>query len=103
MLARSVAEPGFRGCAFVNASAEALPGSAVEAASDEARGWRRSFFADLARDTGAPHPERLATQIDLLYDGAIVGARMDRDPTSVAAARTMAATLLAAALAQNGA
>jgi hypothetical protein len=34
----------------------------------------------------------------LLYDGATIGARMDRDPSSAAAARTVAAALIAAAI-----
>jgi AcrR family transcriptional regulator len=97
VLGESFAEPGFRGCAFVNASAEARPGSAIEEVSDESRAWVRSLLAELARAAGATDPERLARQLALLYDGATVGARMDRDPTAAAAARTVAAALVDAA------
>jgi hypothetical protein len=45
-----------------------------------------------------PAPERLARQLALLYDGATVTARMDRDPGAAAAARAAAAALLDAAL-----
>jgi AcrR family transcriptional regulator len=97
VLGESFAEPGFRGCAFVNASAEARPGSAIEEVSDESRAWVRSLLAELARTAGATDPERLARQLALLYDGATVSARMDRDPTAAAAARTVAAALVDAA------
>ena len=92
------AEPGFRGCAFVSASAES-PGEAVSRASDNYRGWVRSLFADLAGQAGAPEPERLARQLHMIYDGASLSTRMDRDPAAAANARAAAAVLLDAALA----
>lgn len=97
VLGESFAEPGFRGCAFANASAEARPGSAIEEVSDESRGWTRSLLVDLGRAAGAADPERLARQLALLYDGATVSARMDRDPGAAAAARAAAVTLVDAA------
>jgi AcrR family transcriptional regulator len=93
------AEPSFRGCAFYNASAESRPGGAVEEVSDESRAWTRSLFADLARAAGAVDPDKLARQLALLYDGATVSARMDRDPQAAAAARVVAASLVDAAIA----
>jgi len=98
VLGESLAEPGYRGCAFINASAEAHSGSAIEQASDEARAWRHSMLAELATEAGAADPETLARQLSLLYDGANVTARMDRDPHAAASARTIAATLVDAAL-----
>jgi AcrR family transcriptional regulator len=97
VLGELFAEPGFHGCPFVNASAEARPGSPVVQASDEARAWRRSFLTELAREAGAVDPELLAGQLMLLYDGAHVGAGMDRDPGAAATARAAAAVLLDAA------
>jgi hypothetical protein len=97
VLGESIAEPGFRGCAFVNASAEARPGSAIEQVCDESRAWVRSLFAELGQAAGAADPQRLARQLALLYDGASVGARMDRDPGAAATARTVAVTLVDAA------
>jgi AcrR family transcriptional regulator len=98
VLGESLAEPGFRGCAFINASAEAHPGSAIEQASDEARAWRHSMLVELATAAGADDPETLARQLSLLYDGANVTARMDRDPHAATSARTIAATLVEAAI-----
>jgi AcrR family transcriptional regulator len=92
------AEPGFRGCAFVSASAES-PGEAVSRASDNYRGWVRSLFADLASQAGAAEPDRLARQLHMIYDGASLSTRMDRDPAAAVNARAAAAVLLDAALA----
>jgi hypothetical protein len=90
----SLAEPGFRGCAFISASVEARPGSTVEEVADEYRAWVRSLFLDLAHEAGVSDPERLAQQLALLYDGAGISAWMDRDPTAAIAARTIAAALV---------
>ncbi|MGH7746348.1 MAG: hypothetical protein ACREQ5_16560, partial [Candidatus Dormibacteria bacterium] len=49
-------------------------------------------------EAGATDPERLAQQLVLLYDGAGIGAWMDRDPTAAVAARTVAAALVDAAI-----
>jgi AcrR family transcriptional regulator len=91
-------EPQFRGCAFVSASAES-PGEAVSQAADDYRGWVRGLLTGLARDAGAPDPEALGRQLHMIYDGASLSARMDRDPSSAAAARAAAEVLLDAALA----
>jgi AcrR family transcriptional regulator len=91
------AEPGFRGCAFVNASAESLSGGVVEAASDESRAWTRALFTELAQAAGVTDAAGLAAQLVLLYDGAMVGARMDRTTATAAAARAIAESLLDAA------
>ncbi len=92
------AETGFRGCAFVSASAES-PGEAVSRAADDYRGWVRGLLAGLAREAGAPDPERLGRQLHMVYDGASLSARMDRDPSAAAVARATAEGLLDAALA----
>ena len=92
------AEPQFRGCAFVSASAES-PGEAVSRAADDYRGWVRGLLTGLAREAGAPDPEALGRQLHMIYDGASLSARMDRDPSSAAAARAAAEVLLDAALA----
>jgi AcrR family transcriptional regulator len=94
VLEASSADPGFRGCAFVNASAESEPGGSVEAASDAARAWLRSLLTDLSAAAGVAEPERFARQVAMLYDGATVAARMDRDPNAAAAARSAAAAML---------
>jgi len=94
-LAERVAEPSFRGCAFVNASAEGPPGdSKVRRVGRGSRAWVRGVFTDLARDLGAPDPDQLGRQLILLYEGATLGASMDRDPSIARDARAMAEALL---------
>jgi len=92
------AEPGFRGCAFVSASAES-PGEAVSRAAGDYRGWVRGLLTGLAHEAGVPDPERLGRQLHMVYDGASLSARMDHDPSAAVAARATAEVLLDAALA----
>lgn len=102
VLGESFAEPGFHGCAFVNASAEAQPGSSIIEVTDEYRGWVRTLFTDLAREAGVSDPDTLARALHLLDDGAGVSARMDRDLGAAAAARAVAVVLVDAAIAGSG-
>ncbi len=88
-----VSTPTFRGCAFVNASAE-TPGTAVRGACRDSRDWLRSLFIDLAREINAADAEQLGHQINLLYDGAMVAAQMDHDPAAALTAKTMAGALI---------
>ena len=64
-MAEAAAKPGFRGCAFARASAEARPGSSVKAMCDASRAWNLALFADLAK------------QAPLLV---VVESRVDRRP-----------------------
>lgn len=98
ILIESTSRPTYRGCAFINASSEARPSSPIVEASDAYRGWIRGLFTQLARDAGAAEPELLGRQLLLIYDGASVSARMDRDPTAAAAARALAEGLMDAAI-----
>lgn len=89
--------PDFHGCAFMNATAEDRPGGPTHDPADTYRAAVRSMFRDLAEAAGAADPDRLASQLALLYDGAMVAARMDRKPDTAATAREIAAALLDAA------
>jgi AcrR family transcriptional regulator len=91
-------QPGFRGCAFVSASAEAPRGGLLEGAADDYRAWIRALFVDLAASAGAADPPELARQLQIVYDGASLAARMDRDPSAAASARAAAEALLDASL-----
>lgn len=93
------AEPGFRGCAFTSASAEAPAGGLVDQATTAYRADIRELFTRLATDADARDPDLLARQLQVLYDGAGLAANMDHDPTVAAPVRAAAAALLDAALA----
>jgi AcrR family transcriptional regulator len=99
ILAEAASAPGFRGCAFYNATAQASGGGAAQEVSASIRAWTRKLFTELARDAGARDPEGLAAQFVILYDGSSVGARMDPQAGSAATARAVAAVLLDAATA----
>jgi len=94
LLADLAAQPSFRGCAFVNACAEGPREGGVTEVSEDMRSWTRALFVDLARKYGASDPVELGRQLQLLYDGAIVSASMDRDRSAPLAAGAMAGALL---------
>ena len=96
--AELISEPGFRGCAFVAASSEAPAGGLVEQAADEYRAWIRGMFLRLAGAAGAAEPDLLAAQLQMIYDGAGVGAGMDRRADAAIAARAAVNALLDAHL-----
>jgi AcrR family transcriptional regulator len=94
----SFTEPGFRGCAFISASADAPPGGVVARTAQDFRTWLHELFFDLAQQAGAKDAKSLAQQLVLLYDGAGICAWLDRDPSAETAARTIAAALVDAAI-----
>ncbi len=101
--AAGFAAPDFHGCAFISASAEASPGGLVEKAADNYRAWLRALFTRLGEEAGAADPESLGRQLHLIYDGAAISARMDRDPTAAVTARAAASGLIAMAVPQPAA
>ena len=97
LLGESFADPRYRGCAFVRASAEMRPDSSARGVCGDSRKWLRSLWVELAKEAGAARPEQLAHQLALLYDGAAVSAQMDGDPRAATMARSAAAQLIDAA------
>jgi AcrR family transcriptional regulator len=90
----------FRGCAFTAAAAEAPPGGRIDATAKSYRHDIRTLFTELAEAAGAPDPALLASQLQLIYDGGGLAAKMDRNPGIATPARTAASALVAAALAR---
>lgn len=88
------AQPGYRGCAFNRASAEAQPDSAAYEVPRTYRRWLRGYLTDLAAAAGAAEPDVLARQIHLLYDGAMTARSLDDDADVTASARAAAEALL---------
>jgi AcrR family transcriptional regulator len=98
--ARLFRAPGFRGCAFAAAAAEAPPGGEIDAAAESYRHDVHALFSELAAAAGAPDPAMLASQLQLIYDGGGLAAKMDHNPDIAEPARAAASTLVAAALAR---
>jgi AcrR family transcriptional regulator len=95
LMGELAAAPTFRGCAFLNASAEGPRGETkVTRVCADQRAWTLGLFTELARDAGAGDPERLGRQLVVLYDGATVGAAMDGGDEPARTARAMAEALL---------
>ena len=97
MLGEWFKAPGYHGCPFINASAESKPGSAIQEVTDRHRAWVRSLFAGLAAEAGAKDPDGVSAQLCLLYDGAMVGAQLDRSAAPASAAAVAAGAILDAA------
>lgn len=96
--AQVFAQPGFRGCAFVSALAEAPLGGHVAQAAAEFRSWVRNLLTTLTHEAGAADPIELARQLNIIYDGGITTAWMDHDPSIASSSRAAAQALLDAAL-----
>ncbi|MEV4561763.1 TetR/AcrR family transcriptional regulator [Kitasatospora sp. NPDC049285] len=89
------AEPGFRGCAWLNAFGEL--GAAPAPVLAEVRSHKREFHAQLtAWATAAGLPADAARTLCLLAEGAMVTAAVTADPAPARHARDAAAHLLAA-------
>jgi hypothetical protein len=89
-----MASDGFRGCPFINTAAElADPGHPARLVAREYKLALRGYFADQAERGGAEDPQRLADQLIVVFDGALVQAVMGtgRHPD---AARTAVQALL---------
>jgi AcrR family transcriptional regulator len=91
--------PAYHGCAFTMAAAEAPPGGRIDLAAEAYRADIRGLFAELAAQAGARDAEQLASQLLMIYDGASLSVKMDRDPDVAVAQRIAAAALVQAALA----
>jgi AcrR family transcriptional regulator len=99
-------EGEFCGCMFINASAEfSDPASAPRLVAAEHKRAVVRYLVELCRAGGLARPEHIAEQLNILLEGAIVGARIlgqveggGRDPgASARLARDMARTIIDAA------
>jgi AcrR family transcriptional regulator len=94
------AQPDYRGCAFVRASADAGASDKVKNAVSESRAFILEKFTDLCRLAGTragckvADPVLLAKQLVLLYDGATTSASMDGNRNAAAMARALAVRVL---------
>ncbi len=90
----AMAQPTFRGCPFQHANAELKVDSPGRAVIEEAREWILDLLTGLVKDAGLPQPRRIAEQLHILYDGAVVAAAMDGAPHAATMAKAMGAKLI---------
>lgn len=87
--------PTFRGCPFINTSAEIA--SRSRSSTKAAVAFKREFreyLRTLSAKAKVPDPDLLADQLLLLADGAIVRAAMTGDVRSAAVAKKAAGSLI---------
>jgi AcrR family transcriptional regulator len=90
--------PGYKGCAFTSAAAEAPPAGLVMEATESYRRDIRGLFSGLAAEAGVTDPATLAEQLQLIYDGAGQAANLDHNPGIASLALAAAGALIDAAL-----
>jgi AcrR family transcriptional regulator len=89
----------YRGCPYINAAAELTnPKHPARALIEELTTRRRRWFEKRARELGAPDPEMLAEQLDVLFDGALANATKRRVDLPAFAALAAAEALVDAAV-----
>lgn len=88
---------GYRGCAFINAAAEAVPGTPVHDRTVAHKAAVLAWVRALAVDAGAADPDGLARSLTLLLDGGLASGALDADPDAPARAREAARLLVDAA------
>jgi AcrR family transcriptional regulator len=96
LLGEWFAAPGYAGCPFINAAAEFGTGGPVGELTARHREWVRALFGRLVTDDDRKGPGDgvLVEQLCLLYDGAMVAARLDGSADAAGHARAAAACLL---------
>jgi AcrR family transcriptional regulator len=89
------AEERFRGCLFINATAEfSGTNDAICGTAADHKRLVISFIRGLVAAAGARSPEALTDHLALLLEGAIVSAQVLDDPGWAGKARAAAATLI---------
>lgn len=88
------AEPGYRGCSFMNAVAEAPIGGPEMPAAGHYRSWLHELFGNLTAELPVQNPRELAEQLVLLYDGAVGTAQMDNTRHAATTAKTLASMVI---------
>ncbi|MET3450702.1 TetR/AcrR family transcriptional regulator [Curtobacterium sp. 1544] len=94
LLGEWFAEPGYRGCPFINVEAEYGDGHPTHEVTLEHRDWVRALFTALLVEAGDTEPDGTALQLCLLYDGAMASAQADASRPWAAAARAAALRLV---------
>lgn len=85
-------QPGFRGCAFINAAAEfADPSDPVRVVVDAHRRWMLEAFAEIAAEAAIDDVAGTARQLMLLRDGAMVNGYLG-EPSELAGSLSAAFT-----------
>jgi AcrR family transcriptional regulator len=97
-LERAFANASFRGCPYVNAVTELSdPKHAAAGIALQFKEQRRLWYRALLERLGVKDPDTLATQLQILAEGALAGALVRGDPALARSARAAAEVLMDAA------
>ncbi len=88
---------GYRGCAFINAAAEAVPGTPVHDRTVAHKRQVLDWVRGLAEQAGADDPAGLARSLTLLLDGGLASGSLDAGVDAPEMAKRSASALIAAA------
>ena len=89
---------GYRGCAFINAAAEATPGTAIHERTIAHKQSVLAWVRQLAEEAGAEDPDALARSLTLLLDGGLSDGALAADPAAAQTAKQAARSLVAMAV-----
>lgn len=98
-MAEWFAQPDYRGCMFIKASAEYQEANhPIHAQAAEHKRLLFNHISKLTQQAGASYPDALARQLMLLKEGAIVTAHLGHTPDPASDAKDAARQLLANAI-----
>jgi AcrR family transcriptional regulator len=101
-LERMIADGSFRGCPYVNAVTElGDPKHPAATIALQFKEQRRLWYKALLERLSVRDPEALATQLQILFEGALSAALVRGDPALARSARSAAEVLLDAATARR--
>ncbi|MET7770519.1 helix-turn-helix domain-containing protein [Nocardia sp. NPDC005366] len=83
---------GFRGCQYANAATE-FPDQELAPVIAH-REWLRRILTELLAECGIAGPEALARRIQLVYDGALAGSKLEHSTEPLRLGRVITAELL---------
>ncbi|WP_439030012.1 TetR/AcrR family transcriptional regulator [Gordonia terrae] len=82
----------YRGCQYANAATE-FPGAQLPPVTAH-REWVLTTLTDNLRQLDAADPESVAREIQVVYDGALAGSKMERSTAPIAVGRRLTELLL---------
>ncbi len=89
----------FYGCMFIKAAGEySEKDTPIRQSCKEFKGLMRGYVRTLCEKTGAPDPDKLAQEIALLLEGAIVTAQVSQKPGAARIAKRAATALIDGAI-----
>jgi AcrR family transcriptional regulator len=92
---------GYRGCAFINAAAESVPGTPVHDRTVAHKQRVLAWVRDLAEEAGADDPAGLARSLTLLLDGGLASGSLDAGADAPTMAKRSARALVQASVAPD--